>query len=151
MGFRGAMRELAPARRVVEVADTDGLDATVRGLVARALAEDPGIAAVYSIGGGNLATVGAFDAAGRACRVFVAHDLDADNTRLLRTGRLSAVLHHDLGQDVRRACQAIMRAHRALPGAPHTWHSSIQVVTPYNLPSAAPPAEVSASRTAPAR
>jgi LacI family transcriptional regulator len=36
----------------------------------------------------------------RACAVFVAHDLD-DDMRLLRAGRLSAVLHHDLNQDMR--------------------------------------------------
>ena len=50
------------------------------------------------------------------CRVFIAHDLDGDNTRLLRAGRISAVLHHDLNQDMRRACHIIMQAHRALPG-----------------------------------
>ena len=54
--------------------------------------------------------------ASASCRVFVAHDLDADNIELLRAGRISAVLHHDLGQDMRRACHVIMQAHRALPG-----------------------------------
>ena len=34
---------------------------------------------------------------------------------LLRGGRISAVLHHDLRQDVRQACSAIMQAHKALP------------------------------------
>ncbi|MFP5346815.1 MAG: LacI family transcriptional regulator, partial [Actinomycetes bacterium] len=64
----------------------------------------------------------------------VAHDLDAENLRLLHAGRLSAVLHHDLRQDLRHACLAILQAHRALPGAPESRHSAVQVVTPYNLP-----------------
>ena len=66
--------------------------------------------------------------------MFVAHDLDEHNLALLHDGHLSAVLHHDLRQDMRHACQVIMQAHGALPGGPRSWHSAIQVVTPYNLP-----------------
>jgi hypothetical protein len=32
----------------------------------------------------------------------------------------------------------ILRAHRALPGAIHTWPASIQVITPHNMPSELP-------------
>ncbi len=134
MGFRAAMRQRAPHRALVELTDTDGLDATIAALARQALDADPDLCAVYSIGGGNLATADAFDAAGRTCRVFVAHDLDDDNRRLLRAGRVSAVLHHDLSDDVRRVCRAILQAHGALPGAPHTLPSNVQVVTPYNVP-----------------
>ncbi|MFF4521149.1 LacI family DNA-binding transcriptional regulator [Streptomyces bluensis] len=135
MGFRSAMRLVHPQRSLVEVTDSDGLDATQRDLVLAALGQDEDIVAVYSAGGGNAATLDAFDALGRECAVFVAHDLDHDNTRLLRERRLSAVLHHDLRQDMRRACQTIMRAHRALPDEGPALPSAIQVVTPYNMPS----------------
>ncbi|MER6090655.1 LacI family DNA-binding transcriptional regulator [Streptomyces bluensis] len=134
MGFRSAMRLVHPQRSLVEVTDSDGLDATQRDLVLAALGQDEDIVAVYSAGGGNAATLDAFDALGRECAVFVAHDLDHDNTRLLRERRLSAVLHHDLRQDMRRACQTIMRAHRALPDEGPALPSAIQVVTPYNMP-----------------
>ncbi|GGZ43325.1 LacI family DNA-binding transcriptional regulator [Streptomyces bluensis] len=134
MGFRSAMRLAHPQRSLVEVTDSDGLDATQRDLVLAALGQDEDIVAVYSAGGGNAATLDAFDALGRECAVFVAHDLDHDNTRLLRERRLSAVLHHDLRQDMRRACQTIMRAHRALPDEGPALPSAIQVVTPYNMP-----------------
>src|SRR5689334_1736868 len=130
MGFRATLRD----RALVVVPDTDGLDATP---VTAALAAHPGIRAVYSAGGGNAAILDAFG--GRECRVFVAHDLDADNVALLRAGRISAVLHHDLGQDMRRACHVIMQAHRALPGGILSWPSSIQVVTPFNAPQPPPP------------
>ncbi|MGH3370252.1 MAG: LacI family transcriptional regulator, partial [Nocardioidaceae bacterium] len=93
---------------------------------------------VYSIGGGNQAIVDAFAALDRECEVFVAHDLDEDNVRLLREGRVSVVLHHDLGQDMRRVCHAILQAHRVLPGAAHSLPSNIQVVTPYNTPGRLP-------------
>jgi ABC-type sugar transport system substrate-binding protein len=106
-------------------------------LVRDALAADPDVCAVYSIGGGNLATVEAFETAGRPCAVFIAHDLDADNTRLLRDGRISAVLHHDLRSDVRHACQLVMQAQGALPGRLRPPPSTIQVITPHNLPTTA--------------
>jgi LacI family transcriptional regulator len=48
------------------------------------------------------------------------------------------VLHHDLDEDMRRVCRAILQAHRAVPGAPHSLPSNIQVVTPYNTPYRVP-------------
>ncbi|MEV0601777.1 LacI family DNA-binding transcriptional regulator [Streptomyces sp. NPDC050315] len=134
MGFRSAIRNTQPHRALVEVTDSDGLDATQYDLVHHALKRDPSITAVYSMGGGNASTVAAFEELGRDCAVFIAHDLDHDNTRLLREQRISAVLHHDLRQDMRRACQTIMRAHHALPDEGPALPSAIQVVTPYNMP-----------------
>ncbi|MGW5665186.1 LacI family DNA-binding transcriptional regulator [Streptomyces sp. NPDC003758] len=134
MGFRGALRMTCPDRTVVEVTDSDGLDASQRDLVLAALEQDPDINAVYSVGGGNAATVEAFATLGRDPAVFIAHDLDQDNTRLLRERRISAVLHHDLRQDMRHACQTVMRAHGALPEEGPRPPSPIQVVTPFNLP-----------------
>ncbi len=138
MGFRAQMRASGPARGIVEITETDGVDETMATLVQQALRAHPDIAAVYSIGGGNRATVRVFDELGRRCRVFVAHDLDEDNAALLREGRLSAVLHHDLQQDLRRAGQLVLQARGARPGAVHTWPSSILVVTPYNAPAFTP-------------
>jgi LacI family transcriptional regulator len=140
MGFRAALRAARPLRGLVEITESSGLDEPVGALVRAALAEHPGVRAVYSIGGGNVATLEAFAALGRECAAYIAHDLDGDNAHLLRAGRLSAVLHHDLGADMRRACQVILQAHRALPGAIHTWPASIQVITPHNIPSTLPPA-----------
>ncbi|CAM5703671.1 DNA-binding protein OS=Streptomyces glaucescens OX=1907 GN=SGLAU_28670 PE=4 SV=1 [Streptomyces glaucescens] len=134
MGFRATLRARHPGRTLVEIAEGQGLDATQYDLVRAALDRDPEIRAVYSIGGGNLATLRAFEDAGRECAVLVAHDLDHDNTRLLREHRLSAVLHHDLRHDLREACRLVMRAHGALPPAGPTLPSPIQVVTPYNVP-----------------
>ena len=138
MGFRGALRTLRPDRRQVDLLNPTGQDGVLTDLVRTCLDNDPSISAVYSMYafGGNHATLDAFAQVGRVCRVFVAHDLDVDNRRLLADHRLSAVLHHDLREDVRRACQLIMQAHRALPGTPRSAHSAVQIVTPYNLPPA---------------
>jgi LacI family transcriptional regulator len=89
---------------------------------------------VYSVGGGNAATVAAFDRLGRECRVFIAHDLDADNRRLLRDGRISVVLHNDLRADARLAIRLILAERGALP-AEAVRPAPVQVVTPYNIPA----------------
>jgi LacI family transcriptional regulator len=133
-GFRSALRALAPGRVVHEVSETDGLDASMFAAVARSLASHPGIEAVYSIGGGNTATLNAFRQAGRTPAPFIAHDLDGDNSTLLRRHAITAVLHHDLRTDLRHACQLILQAHGALPGPPRTSASQIQVITPFNQP-----------------
>lgn len=135
-GFREAWASLAPGRSVREVTGTDGLDASMLDAVGAALATDPLISAVYSIGGGNNATLEAFTQARRRCQAFIAHDLDRDNSALLRQRRLSAVLHHDLRADMRRACQIVLQAGGAVPGPIHSLPSHIQVVTPFNEPGA---------------
>jgi LacI family transcriptional regulator len=86
MGFRAALRTLAPQRLIHEITDTDGPDTSLRAAVADALGRDPQIDSVYSIGGGNTATIDAFDRAGRVLRASLAHDLDADHVGLPRQG-----------------------------------------------------------------
>jgi LacI family transcriptional regulator len=132
VGFRSVLR--ASGRAIVEVSDSDGIDATNERLVLEALERHPNVEAVYSVGGGNTATVAAFERVGRACRVFIAHDLDADNRRLLREGRISVVLHNDLRADARLAMRLILQERGALPVEPPR-SVPIQVITPYNLPS----------------
>ena len=132
VGFRSGLRN--SGRTIVEVSESDGIDATNERLVLEALEAHPEVRAVYSVGGGNTATVAAFDTLGRDCRVFVAHDLDADNRRLLREGRISAVLHNDLRADARLALRLILQERGALPVEP-VRPVPIQVITPYNIPT----------------
>jgi LacI family transcriptional regulator len=136
-GFRAEMSRRAPNRRLLEVVDDEDRAAAVHERTRAVLADNPSVRAVYSLyagAGGNAAVVDAFAAAGRKYDVFVAHDLDDENTTLLRTRRLSAVLHHDLRTDLRHACQAVMRAQGALPGPVRSNPSAIQVITPFNTP-----------------
>ena len=138
IGFRTTFRGAFPHRSQVDVVDQDGRDETLQAAVAAALDRNPeirGVYSMYSSGGGNSAVLEAFRSAGLTCSVFIAHDLNDDNTLLLRQCQLSAVLHHDLNQDMRRACHVIMQSHGALPGPIHPWHSGVQVITPYNPPA----------------
>jgi len=135
MRFRAAMRERAGGRALIEATDTDGIDNAVRDQTISILREHPDITAVYSIGGGNRAILDAFDIVGRTCRVFIAHDLDRDNLPLLQNRRITAVLHHDLRSDMRRACHVIMQANGAISGPIESIASQINVITPYNIPA----------------
>ena len=130
VGFRATPRELSPTRSVVEVTDTDGLDSSMLRAVGEALQADPSLDAVYSIGGGNTATLAAFRAAGRTPAVFIAPDLDGD-THVDETD-----LDLFVRADMRRACRSILQAQGALPGVPVSVPSQIHVVTPYNEPGA---------------
>jgi LacI family transcriptional regulator len=132
--FRARLAADDPGREVVLVGDLHGDDEATRRAVAAALDHGPPVAAVYSMGGGNAGVVAALAAAGAGGVPIVGHDLDADNLALLRTGKLTAVLHHDLRADLRAALTQLLRAHGLVPGAPASVRSAPQVVTPYNIP-----------------
>ena len=145
--FVQAMAQHLPAC-TVHVLDTGlGLYAPTVAAVGRLLREQPKVAAVYSVGGANAAIFAAFDQAQRACHPFIGHDLDDDNLALLRAGRLSAALHHDLQHDLQRACWHFMQAQGAARGAPQEAReearkgaqavrpSNVEVITPFNLPA----------------
>jgi LacI family transcriptional regulator len=136
-GFRAEMLARSPYRAQFEVIDEEDRPDAVHTATRAALGRHPAIRAVYSMyagAGGSTAVLDAFRVAGRAATVFVAHDLDGDNTPLLRQRQISAVLHHDLRQDLRRACLAILRARRVLPGPIRSTPSAIQVITLHNAP-----------------
>ncbi len=131
-GWKGAR----PLSRVRIVTAGHGLHDPTMAAVSRSLARHPEVAATYSVGGANAGILAAFDRAGRPCRVFIGHDLDEDNLALLRAGRLSAVLHHDLHRDLQRACRWVMHAQRAGPPLEPSPRSNVEVITPFNLPAA---------------
>ncbi|XVV16802.1 LacI family DNA-binding transcriptional regulator [Actinoplanes sp. CA-131856] len=134
-GFRAELRRFD--RRAVEVVDEEDRPAAVHAATRAALVAHPGLVAVYSMyagAGGTIAVINAFRDERRSYAVLIAHDLDADNTPLLRQRRISAVLHHDLRRDLRAACRAVLRARGELPGTPWATPSAIQVITPHNAP-----------------
>jgi LacI family transcriptional regulator len=137
IGFRRALRTRYPNLGIVEISEGLGIDQRTGALVRKALVANPDVVGAYSIGGGNGAVVEAFRATARTCRVFVGHDLDADNVILLRERAISAVLHHDLGADMRAACRIVMQAHRVLPPGGPPPPSQVQIITPFNLPGGA--------------
>jgi LacI family transcriptional regulator len=135
-GFLASIASLAPERHVHQVGDTDGLDVSMFEAVRSELKRHSGVDAVYSVGGGNRATLAAFAERGRLPAVFIAHDLDADNRGLLRARQVSCVLHHDLRDDMRRASRMLLMAGGLIVGRIASVPSQVQVVTPFNEPTA---------------
>jgi LacI family transcriptional regulator len=135
IGFRRLMRERYPHIGIVEISEGFGRDSATGALVSDALARHPDIAAVYSIGGGNRAVLAAFESAGRACTVYVAHDLDAENLGLLRAEKLSFVLHHDLKADVRQVFRAMLSRKRPSAASGPARLSAVEIITPFNIPA----------------
>ncbi len=119
--------------RLMHIAGASGLTTnTAVQIKARAVDFGP-LAGVYSMGGGNRATLETLAAVGLEAGVFVGHDLDEENIILLRGGRLHYVLEHDLCQDLETGFAHVCHAHGLGP-APTKGTSVIQVVTPFQLP-----------------
>jgi LacI family transcriptional regulator len=134
ISFRRALRKHHPQITVIDASGGHGLDMPTEERVRSVLGGDTHIDAVYSMGGGNVAILRALESQRQPPLCFIAHDLDRDNVRLLRRGKIQAVLYHDLRQDLRAACHHVMHFHKLLPAAAVAPSSSVVVVTPENIP-----------------
>ena len=134
ISFRRALRKHHPQLRLIDASGGHGLDLPTEERVRSVLNDGTDIAAVYSMGGGNVAILRALEAQQQAPVCFIGHDLDKDNVQLLRAGRIQAILHHDLRQDMRSACHHVMHFHKLLPASSVASSSSVVVVTPENIP-----------------
>jgi LacI family transcriptional regulator len=131
-GFRQLLGACFPKLRIHALAGGFGLDRQTRKLVRQVLSEDPEVVAVYSMGGGNHGILDAFEEAGRAPLAFIGHDLDTENRDLLRSGRLDAVVEHDLEADARAALLVVLRHHQQRPLEPPAPSRAV-IVTRLNL------------------
>jgi len=131
--------EVLGPRPVLEVVDDEQRPDVVVDGVRRvtAGADGSGVSAVYAMyagAGGAARVLDALAAAGQHPRVVVVHDLAAEHLALLRAGRVSAVLHHDLRTHLRRAARVLLQTRGALPGPARSWAAPVQVVTRFNAP-----------------
>ncbi|RYG91986.1 LacI family DNA-binding transcriptional regulator [Loktanella sp. IMCC34160] len=133
-GFAADLARLAPGLVIRDASGGGGLSDGTAEKVGQALADLPDIRGVYSMGGGNRTILAQLDKAGIAPQVYIAHDLDRENRALLRQGRLTVVLEHDLRADMETAFRHLLAAHRIGPGPDRPGPSDIRVITPANLP-----------------
>ncbi|BBU32553.1 DNA-binding protein (plasmid) [Burkholderia sp. THE68] len=134
ISFRRALRKHHPRLRLIDASGGHGLDTPTEERVRSVLSDGTQVAAVYSMGGGNIAILRALEAQQKDPVLFIGHDLDKDNVQLLRDGQIQAILHHDLRQDMRSACHHVMHYHKLLPSSSVATSSSVVVVTPENIP-----------------
>jgi LacI family transcriptional regulator len=132
--FRRALRVSYPNLDLLDASGGHGLNMQTEARMRKVVTNRSKIAAVYSMGGGNAAVLKVLEAANQRPLCFIGHDLDRDNVGLLRERKVQAILHHDLRQDMRSACQHIMHFHRLIPASAIAPSSSVVVVTPENVP-----------------
>jgi len=134
VAFKGTLARLCPNLRIIDASGGSGVHVQTSRIMQSIIAGLDHVRAVYSMGGGNTAILNALEQNGSLPDVYVAHDLDNDNRRLIEDGRLSFVLHHDLRVDLQNVFQAFLHHHKLMVVPLHTTMSHIQVVTPENIP-----------------
>ncbi|MBB3039462.1 LacI family DNA-binding transcriptional regulator [Hoyosella altamirensis] len=135
MGFRSLLRATDPQRQQCDVLDPGRSPERLYRDVRELLEREPGIRGVYAMYSmGHEAVIRAFKDSGTRYRAYITHDINEETRTLLHRGEISAVLHHDIREDVRRACRIILQSHRALPGPIISAPSPVHVVTPHNVP-----------------
>ena len=133
IGFARHLAQNAPHLAMTTVSEGFGVNRATGALIGQALEAYPDIACVYSIGGGNRAILGAFAAAERGIEVFAAHDLDRTNTELLKSGRVSFVIHHSFRQDARQVSLHFSKHYHLVEPHMHIEDTEISIACPINL------------------
>ena len=133
IGFAQYLGQNAAHLAMTTVSEGFGVNRTTGALIQHALEQHPDITCVYSIGGGNTAILDAFAAVGRRIEVFAAHDLDRTNTELLRSGRVSFVIHHSLRQDARQVALHISKHHHLIAADTRIEATEISIACPISL------------------
>lgn len=131
--FVRALEIRRPELKVIDVSGGSGLTYETSKRVAGALEKISDLRAVYSMGGGNRAVLQQLQEHCLTPDIYVAHDLDQENSDLLKTRQLDFVLHHDLRSDVKNAFIALLQHHGLSAAKTEISPSNIQIITPENL------------------
>jgi LacI family transcriptional regulator len=131
-GFSDFMGRWCPQAEIITIDGGYGLDHATFELARTERAQRGPFVGVYSMGGGNRGLLRVLDDAGDRDVAFVGHDLDDENQRLLRAGRMDAVVDHDLQADASRAIRHLL-CYRRHGHAAETTLSRAVIVTPWNL------------------
>ena len=136
--FLLALRSYCPQLTVLTTEGGGGLGFETSRMLEQTLDHSAAIRAVYSMGGGNRAILQTLAERGQRPDVYVAHDLDQENRALLQAGQLDYVLHHDLQHDIAGAFHQFLAHHRLTTDLDDSRASTVQVLTPANIPMRPP-------------
>ncbi|MEM8803809.1 MAG: substrate-binding domain-containing protein, partial [Pseudomonadota bacterium] len=134
VAFATALAGLCPQLKVLSVHGGSGVDFETSRLLVHSINEIHDLRAVYSMGGGNLSILRTLADNGLAADVYVAHDLDRENRDLISDRRIDFVLHHDLKADIQNMFDIFLAFHGLSIGGAATPISTVQVLTPENVP-----------------
>lgn len=132
--FVKALARERPGLQVLAVQGGSGVDFETSRLLTKSIDDIHDLRAVYSMGGGNRSILRTLLNNGHRPEVYVAHDLDKENRELILERRLDFILHHDLQLDIRNAFNAFLYYHRLSNDLSETPTSTVQVLTPENVP-----------------
>ncbi|EBA04426.1 putative DNA-binding protein [Rhodobacterales bacterium HTCC2150] len=132
--FTEALAQACPKLRIIKVQGGSGTNFDTAKVLSDVIGDMTDLCAVYSMGGGNASILATLAHHGLKPDVFVAHDLDQENRNLIMDRKLDFILYHDLQTDIKNAFNAFLVYHRLLAGPPHLPISTIQVLTPENIP-----------------
>jgi ABC-type sugar transport system, periplasmic component len=134
-GFLAVMAEAYPNLRVLPVIEGRDDSALVEEKVSEAFEVTPGIAGIYSLGGGNRGLLRVLrKVAVEARPVVVAHDLTDATRAALGEGIIDAVLNQDAGHEVRSAVRVLKAKADGLPVIEAQERIRIDIFLKDNLP-----------------
>jgi LacI family transcriptional regulator len=138
IAFVAALADRCPQLRIVKLQGGSGVGLETSRLLSGVMDTIPDLRAVYSMGGGNLSILDTLADNGLRPDIFVAHDLDQENRSLILDQRLDFILHHDLKLDIKNAFSAFLGYHQILTETVDQPISTVQVLTPENVPRQRP-------------
>ena len=127
--FRAAAAQNMPQMSLIDMRGGAGLATQTASQIAQLMAQLGDLRGVYSMGGGNRTILAALDRP----LVYIAHDLDAENKTLLRSGKIDFVLEHDLTRDMALAFRTITAFHRLNPAPAAQALADVKILTPAHL------------------
>ncbi len=133
--FIKALAKLCPNLTIIPFQGGGGIYAETVSQLDQILDNVTDLQAVYSMGGGNKAILETLAHSRLKPLIFVAHDLDQENKKLLIEEKISFVLHHDLQRDIRAAFDHFLAFHGLIGDPAMQAISTTQILTPMNVPA----------------
>lgn len=136
IGFRTGLRANFPKMAIAGEALGEDNPALTRDAVAKLLRDQPGLAAIYNVGGGNAGIVEALRRSGRDGDVLlVGHEVNGVTMPLMKDGIMDYAIAADVERILHEALQAA--AAESLAGRRESALLDFAVYTRFNLPAAA--------------
>lgn len=116
MGFRRVMRTEFPHLDVHEKLSSNDESEETYQLMKHYLRQNPDVAGVYNLAGGNRGIARALNEAGLTGKViFIGHELTEHSRKLLERGEMDIVFAHDMDREVAACIQLIEKISRGEP------------------------------------
>lgn len=133
-GFISGIEQFAPRNSINVVAGGLGIDHQMYACLCQYLDAHPHTEAVYTVGGGNAGIIRAFAERNRRIKTFIGHDFDRENRALMQSGKIDALIEHNLQLDAQTAFRSLLAFHGFIPeGDSLKPYSRINIITRFNM------------------